>query len=110
MDIELFLPNYREYFQLLPISIVGILAGVVSYYGSEGKQIKEALKIVVTSMFLTIVVYSLLSATDLPYLAKVGVSACVGYFGVEKAIELVQKILALKNNNPNANKDNKGNV
>lgn len=110
MDIELFLPNYREYFQLLPISIVGILAGVVSYYTAEYKEFKEALKVVITSVFLTIVVYSLLSATDLPYLAKVGISACVGYFGVEKAIELVQKIISLKNNNPHAHKDNKKDV
>lgn len=92
-------PNLKEYTQLLPVSIVGILSGVVSYYGAESRNLKEAFRIVITSMFLTLMVYSILSATDLPYLARVGISAFLGYFGVDKAIELVQNILAFKNNN-----------
>lgn len=102
----------REYIQLMPICAVGLLAGVIAYYSGENRDIRVAVRAIITSAFLTIITFSILSATDLPYLAKVGVSACIGYFGIDKAIELVQKILALKNNNPNANKDkdNKSNV
>ena len=92
-------PNLKEYTQLLPVSMVGLLSGVVSYYGAESRNLKEAFRIVITSMFLTLMVYSILSATDLPYLARVGISAFIGYFGVDKAIELVQNILAFRNNN-----------
>ena len=58
--------------------------------------IKEALKRIIISSFLCIVTYSILSATDLPYLAKVGISACVGFLGLDKAINLVKEIISLR--------------
>lgn len=90
-DITLLLP-------LLPILAIGILSGCFSWMNSECSSWKCALKIVATSSFLSVMAFSILSATDLPYLAKIGVSAGVGYFGLEKAIELIQRILNFRNN------------
>lgn len=98
----LYFPNITHYLQLLPVSLVAILAGVVNYLGQDycHKSKMQTFKVVCTSAFLALLTYSILTATDLPYLAKVGISAAVGYFGIDKAIELVQKLLSLRNNNP----------
>ena len=44
-------------------------------------------------------VYSILSATDLPYLAKIGISSAIAFFGIEQALSIVQTIISLRNGN-----------
>lgn len=88
-----------EYLELIPITLVGLLAGFMGALDNKDcikAGIKEAIKRIVISSFLCIVTYSILSATDLPYLAKVGISACVGFLGLDKAIKLVKEIISLK--------------
>ena len=94
----------EHYIELLPIAVVGLLAGIVSFFNEEAQEgaehchpFKAALKSLLTSSFLCVMVYALLSATDLPYLARVGISAAIGFFGVEKAISLAKELLAFKN-------------
>ncbi|BEG56466.1 hypothetical protein NHP21005_01540 [Helicobacter sp. NHP21005] len=60
---------------------------------------KDKLKagvVVCTSGFICMCVFAMLSSTNLPYMAKVGLSASVGYFGIDRTIEVVQKILSLR--------------
>ena len=108
---ELF-PNINKYLELMPVMLMGLLSGVVSYFndGSTESKVayKHAIKSIVTCAFLAILAYSILSATDLPYLAKVGISCAIGYFGIDKAIELVQKIIALKGARTTEQVDKKG--
>lgn len=95
---ELF-PNIHKYLELMPVCLMGVLSGIVSYFNSGGAKdnaYKQAVKSILTCAFLAILAYSILSASDLPYLAKVGISCAIGYFGIDKAIEIVQKIIALK--------------
>lgn len=100
-----------HYLELLPIAIVGILAGVVSFFNDEQDtpnklraHFKVAIKSVLTSSFLCVIVYATLSATDLPYLARVGIAAALGFLGIEKALNLAKELLAFKN----GNKEGKG--
>lgn len=108
---ELF-PNIGKYLELMPVMLMGLLSGVVSYFndGSAESKVayKHAIKSILTCAFLAILSYSILSATDLPYLAKVGISCAIGYFGIDKAIELVQKIIALKGARTTEQVDKKG--
>lgn len=96
------IPELKNYIELLPICIVGLISGVVNYYSVENKEDLEnntrkvMYKTIITSTFLCVIVYGMLTAADLPYLAKVCLSAAVGYFGIDKAIEYVQKLIALK--------------
>lgn len=88
-----------SYLELIPIILVGLLAGFMGALDNKDdmKQgLREGLKRVVISSFLCVVCYSILSATDLPYLAKVGVSACVGFLGLDKAVGLVKEFLSLR--------------
>lgn len=94
-------PNLGKYLELMPVCLMGVLSGIVSYFNSGGAKdsnnaYKQAVKNILTCAFLAILSYSILSATDLPYLAKVGISCAVGFFGVDKAIEIAQTLIAMK--------------
>ena len=93
-------PNLGKYLELMPVCLMGLLSGIVSYFNGSAKDsnnaYKQAVKNILTCAFLAILSYSILSATDLPYLAKVGISCAVGFFGVDKAIEIAQTLIAMK--------------
>lgn len=100
--------NLVLYAELLPIFIVGLVSGVVAYMKTEPNARdtnREVFKIFFTSVFLAMVVYAILTATDLPYLARVGISAGVGGLGIDGFLEIVNKILGLKNGNPDKRRD-----
>lgn len=113
MNLELLLelfPNLVHYLELVPVLFVALLAGVVSFYNQTNndgsiKSKKDAFKIIGTSAFLGLIAYSLLSATDLPYLAKIGCTSAIGFFGIDKTIEIVQKIISLRNNGGQTDKE-----
>ncbi|WP_104691082.1 phage holin family protein [Helicobacter heilmannii] len=97
MDIANVL-SIEEYIQLVPVLLIGLLAGGLNYFNNTDgtSTIKRALMVVCTSGFICTCVFTMLSSTQLPYMAKVGISASVGYFGIDRAIEVVQKILNLR--------------
>ncbi|BCD50247.1 phage holin family protein [Helicobacter suis] len=86
----------QEYAELLPIGLIGIVGGTLNYFSSGSKGLKHAFKFACVSGFISLCVFTMLSATDLPYMAKVGFSASVGYFGIDKAIEVVKNILSIR--------------
>jgi len=92
--------NIKDYLVLIPIVFIGLLAGFIKYLNAndEDKDTKkEVFKIFVMSVFISVVCFSILTAIEsLPYLAKVGISAFAGYFGIDKTIEYIQKILNLR--------------
>ena len=88
--------HVEEFLELVPIGLIGILAGGLNYFNSPHETIRHALVVVITSAFLCICAFAMLSATDLAYLAKVGISAAVGYLGLDNAVEVVKKILSLR--------------
>lgn len=100
-------PNLVEYLELIPICIIGFIAGFVSHLDVfQTKQWGSLIKAVLVSSFLGTTTYTLLSATDLPYLACVGVSAAVAYFGIDGSLQFIEKLMALKNGNPNKKENN----
>lgn len=99
----------EQILSLLPILVISIMVGLASYFtksnenienenGSE-KPYKVFLKQMIFSITICIIVYSILSATDLPYLAKIGISSAIAFFGIEQALNIVQIIINLRNGN-----------
>lgn len=97
--LEIF-PNLKHYLELVPICMVGLIAGVASYFGDGDEQrcFRRGFKAIITSTFLCVVTYAMLGMIEgIPYLAKVGVGATIGYFGIDKTIELLHKLKGVKN-------------
>lgn len=91
--------SLNSYLELLPIALVGLLAGFMGALDNSEdirKCFKIAIKRIVLSSFLCVVAYSILSATDLPYLARVGISACIGFLGIEKAISYAKELISFR--------------
>lgn len=89
----------NPYLELLPIALVGLLAGFMSALDNSEdirKCFKIGIKRIILSSFLCVVAYSILSATDLPYLARVGISACIGFLGIDKAIEYAKELISFR--------------
>lgn len=105
--------EFEQLISLAPILIISFFVGVASFFTQQEKEvdraemIKNLLKQVLLSIVLCVIVYSILSATDLPYLAKIGISCAVGFFGIDKALSIVQSILNLKSPNPKNEKGEK---
>lgn len=91
------LPNLDKYLELIPVAFMALTTGAVSYFNSDEKSgIKQAIKSITYCAIIAILTYSMLSATDLPYLAKVGISCSLGFFGVDKALDIVSRVIELK--------------
>lgn len=102
--------EFEQLISLTPILIISFFVGVASFFTQHEKGIDKAdiiknlIKQVLLSVVLCLMVYSILSASDLPYLAKIGISCAVGFFGIDKALSIIQNILSLKNSNTKSEK------
>lgn len=108
----------EQILSLLPIVVISVMVGLASYFtksnedieneNSSEKPYKVFLKQMTLSITICIMVYSILSATDLPYLAKIGISSAMAFFGIEQALNIIQTIISLKNGNKEAKDKAKG--
>lgn len=108
LEALLLIPGLADYLELIPICVIGLLAGSISFFNkpAEGtKQWKIAIKSIITSSFLAVVSYAILSATNLPYLASVGIATAIAYFGVQDSLELIKQLLSLRNGNDTKKKE-----
>lgn len=87
-----------QYAELIPIALVGALSGFMCILDSKDLSvgIKGALRRILVSSFLCALTYAILSTTELPYLARVGISACVAFLGFERAISYVKEFLEMR--------------
>lgn len=102
--------EFEQLISLVPILIISLFVGIASFFTQQEKEVSKAdmiknlFKQVLLSIVLCLMVYSILSASDLPYLAKIGISCSVGFFGIDKALSIIQSILSLKNSNTKSEK------
>lgn len=100
----------EELVSLVPILIISFFVGLASFFTQKEAEMDKSviivnlLKQVLMSIVLCLIVYSILTMSDLPYLAKIGISCAVGFFGIDKALSIVQNILNLKNSNTKGEK------
>ena len=106
--VEIF-PHLPAYLELVPVFVIGLCSGLVAFFSDKSDNHTKfyAFKSILTSAFLTIVIYGILSSTDLPYLAKVMFSCAVGFFGVDRAIEIAQRLIAMKGSRSSDEVDSK---
>lgn len=102
--------NYLAMLEYLPLILVGFFMGLFKALRAEVLREDEndttiASKFDVVKVFVIegingaifcFVIYGLLSLSDLPYIFKVCVGALISYLGIDKAMELVEKVLNIK--------------
>ncbi|WP_281526822.1 hypothetical protein [Campylobacter avium] len=102
--------NFLDFLEYLPLILVGFFMGLFKALRAEVLREDEedesvTSKFDVLKIFIVegiqgavfcFVVYGLLSLTELPYIFKVCVGALIAYLGVDKAMELVEKVLSIR--------------
>ena len=102
--------NFLDFLDYLPLILVGFFMGLFKALRAEVLREDEedesvTSKFDVLKIFIVegiqgavfcFVVYGLLSLTELPYIFKVCVGALIAYLGIDKAMELVEKVLSIR--------------
>lgn len=95
--------TYDELWAILPCIILGIFCGIASYFqnylhDSEFKPSKQKLIANgLTSAILSFIIFACLDSTDLSFMTKLAISSGVAFLGIDKALDLAQKLLNLRN-------------
>lgn len=102
--------SFLDFLEYLPLILVGFFMGLFKALRAEVLREDEedesvTSKFDVLKIFIVegiqgavfcFVVYGLLSLTELPYIFKVCVGALIAYLGIDKAMELVEKVLSIR--------------
>ena len=99
-EIEKFI-SQGLYFELAPIILLGIFAGLAKFFARDDDPEHEAtwrdfFYHAISSMVVCVIIYALLDSTDLSYMSRFAVAGLVAFFGIDKAIDYAQKILSLR--------------
>ena len=99
-EIEKFIAQ-GLYFELAPIILLGIFAGLAKFFARDDDPEQEAnwrdfFYHAISSMVVCVIIYALLDSTNLSYMSRFAVAGLVAFFGIDKAIDYAQKILALR--------------
>lgn len=100
------------YFELAPIILLGIFAGLAKFFARDDDPEYEAswrdfFYHAISSMVVCVIIYALLDSTDLSYMSRFAVAGLVAFFGIDKAIDYAQKILSLRGGGGNTHEVHK---
>lgn len=104
--METLFENLDKLIELIPITIIGLLVGGVSYFTETDKNggddnvkdssLKDALKHTIYALAVCVIVYACLDATDLPYIARVGIASAASFFGLDNVIKICQDLISFR--------------
>lgn len=99
--METLFENLDKLIELIPIAIIGLLVGGVSYFtendkNDEDSSLKDALKHTIYALAVCVIVYACLDATDLPYIARVGIASAASFFGLDNVIKICQDLISFR--------------
>lgn len=93
--------TYDELYAVLPCIVLGLFCGVASYFQNylrdeefkpnKGKLVANGL----TSAILSFIVFSILDSTGLVFMTKLAISASVAFLGIDKVLDVVERLLRL---------------
>ena len=90
------------YFELLPIIVLGIFAGLAKFFQRDDDATKpnptwrDFFYNTIASMVICVIIYACLDSTNLSYLTKFAISGLVSFLGIDKALDYAQKLLSLR--------------
>ena len=94
--------TYDEIYAILPCIVLGIFCGIASYFQNylrnedfvpnKGKLIANGL----TSAILSFIIFAILDSTDLSFMTKLAISSAVAFLGIDKALDVVERLLRLR--------------
>ena len=108
-ELLIFFSQFKTLIELLPIFIYGAVAGLASYLNSDSKERKNFIrlfKVILFNSILCATIYGLALEFGLSYLAAVSLGAFVSLMGLDKTLDVGDKLFSLIRSGPK--KDDKG--
>lgn len=99
--------TYDELYAIAPSILLGLFCGIASYFSgfnddiNHKPSIRKALGSGMSSAILSFIAFALLDATNLTFMQKLGISCCVAFLGLDKALDYVERIMALRRGGKN---------
>lgn len=98
------------FFELFPILIIGVLSGIANFCRKDSDEETEAnwrdfFYQFSSSILICGIVYAILDSTNFSYMTRWAIAGAVSFYGVDKALEIAQKLLNLRNGGSNVSKD-----
>lgn len=94
--------TYDELYAILPCIVLGIFCGVASYFQNYLKDEdfepnkKKLVANGLTSAILSFIIFAILDSTDLSFMTKLAISSAVAFLGIDKALDVVERLLRLR--------------
>ncbi len=94
--------GFNEYMAIIPCLVLGFLVGVANYFkpfmsddNYEGTWRKFCAS-AMSSAILSFIIFAVLDGTALTFMTKLAISCAVAFLGIEKAMDLVERLLSLR--------------
>lgn len=90
------------YFELLPVIILGICAGLANFFkrDDDTKTPTPTLRDLgwhtLSALVVCLICYGIMDSTNLSYLTKCSLSGAIAFFGFDKALDYARKLLDLR--------------
>ena len=97
--------SYDEVWAILPCILLGVFCGIGSYFNNflHDENFKPSVRKVVASAFSSaitaFIIFAILDTTDFSFMVKLAISSGVAFFGIDKALDIVQKLMNLRKSN-----------
>lgn len=94
--------GFDEYWAIIPCLILGFLVGVANFFkpfmsdddykGTWRKFFASAM----SSAVLSFIIFAILDSANLTFMTKLAISCAVAFLGVDRAVDLVERLLSLR--------------
>ena len=94
--------GFDEYIAIIPCLVLGLLVGSANYFKPflENHDFKGSwhrmLASILSSSVLSFIIFAILDSTDLTFMTKLAISCAVAFLGIDKALDLVERLLNLR--------------
>lgn len=93
--------GFNEHLAIIPCVLLGFLVGVANYFkpflsddykGTWRKFFASA----TSSAVLSFIIFAILDSANLTFMTKLAISCAVAFLGIDRAVDLVERLLSLR--------------
>lgn len=94
--------GFNEYLAIIPCILLGFLVGVANYFKPflENDDFKTSWRrffaSATSSVVLSFIIFAILDSANLTFMTKLAISSAVAFLGIDKAVDLVERLLSLR--------------
>lgn len=99
--------SYNEIYAIIPSIVLGLFCGVAAYCSKLDDSMERKPSVIraisngLSSAVLSFITFALLDSSSLTFMEKIGVSSAIAFLGLDKALDVVERVLRLRSGGKN---------